>query len=96
MLAVIALDAFLEKWLANNHIDYILHAHQPVFTVEEAQIHTSHIPGLHCKNLFLRDSKSATFYLLTLPALKKINLKVLRKKLQAKKLSFAKTDQFCD
>ena len=31
--------------------------HPPVFTVEEAQIHTRHLPGGHCKNLFLKDKK---------------------------------------
>jgi Ala-tRNA(Pro) deacylase len=33
------------------------HHHPPVRTVEEAQLHTRHIPGGHCKNLFLKDKK---------------------------------------
>jgi Ala-tRNA(Pro) deacylase len=33
--------------------------HPPVYTVEEAERHTGHIPGGHCKNLFLKDRKGA-------------------------------------
>lgn len=38
-------------------IDYEYYDHPAVFTVEEAKIHCGHIPGGHCKNLFLRDKK---------------------------------------
>ena len=31
--------------------------HPPVFTVEEAKLHRGHIPGVHTKNLFLRNKK---------------------------------------
>ena len=37
--------------------------HPPVFTVEQAQEHTSHLAGGHCKNLFLRNRKGTRHYL---------------------------------
>ncbi len=36
-------------------VGYELHRHPAVFTVEEAQVHTRHLPGAHIKNLFLKD-----------------------------------------
>jgi len=40
-------------------INYENHEHPPVFTVEQARTHCAHIPGGHCKNLFLRTKKKA-------------------------------------
>jgi Ala-tRNA(Pro) deacylase len=87
------LDIDLEEWLNQNQIEYIIHKHPAVYTVEEAQIHCGHIPGLHCKNLFLTDPKKKKFYLLTLPAQKKMKINEIRQNIGAKKLSFAKPDQ---
>ena len=39
--------------LAELGIDQRTTTHAPVFTVEEAQLHTHDLPGGHCKNLFL-------------------------------------------
>jgi Ala-tRNA(Pro) deacylase len=38
-------------------IDFKLHHHPPVFTVAEGEDIQRHIPGAHCRNLFLRDKK---------------------------------------
>jgi Ala-tRNA(Pro) deacylase len=40
--------------------------HPPVYTVEEAEQHTGHMPGGHCKNLFLKDRKGAVWLLVCL------------------------------
>jgi Ala-tRNA(Pro) deacylase len=32
--------------------------HPPVYTVEEAERHTGHLPGGHCKNLFLKAGRA--------------------------------------
>jgi Ala-tRNA(Pro) deacylase len=40
--------------------------HPPVYTAEEAERHTGHIPGGHCKNLFLKDRKGALSLLVCL------------------------------
>lgn len=80
-------------YLEDNAIEYILHEHEPVFTVEEARQLRKNIFGMHSKNLFLKDSKRGKYYLVTAPADKKVNLKELRKKLNAKKLQFGKADE---
>lgn len=81
------------NYLDENGIEYILHEHEPVFTVEEARQLRKSISGMHSKNLFLKDSKRGEYYLLTAPADKKVNLKALRKQLNAKKLQFGKADE---
>jgi Ala-tRNA(Pro) deacylase len=39
--------------------------HAPVFTVEEARRLHSRVPGIHSKNLFLRDKKGTLFLVVT-------------------------------
>ena len=90
---MLSINQKLIEFLQSNNIDYILHEHPAVYTVEEAQKHCYTIPGMHCKNLFLRDSKTKIFYLVTAPALKQIQLKVIRKKVKAKKITFARPEE---
>lgn len=40
--------------------------HEPVFTVEQAQILKGHLPGAHTKNLFVRDKKGTMWLLVAL------------------------------
>ena len=79
----------LKQWLAENNIQYILHTHPAVFTVPEAKIHCGHIPGTHCKNLFLKNKKSGQLYLLTIPHDKRLDLSQFRKLIGAPKVRFA-------
>jgi Ala-tRNA(Pro) deacylase len=67
------------------------HTHAPVFTVEEAQAHCSHLPGGHCKNLFLKDKKGALWLVVTLNE-RPIDMKELRHKIGSHHLSFGKPD----
>ncbi len=76
-------------FLDTRNIKYKIHEHQPVFTVEEAKQLRKNIQGLHCKNLFLKDSKRKKLYLVTTPADKKIVLKELCTMIGAKKLTLA-------
>ena len=57
--------------------------HKPLFTVEESQALRGTLPGAHIKNLFLRDKKK-NFWLITALENRQIDLKALRKALQAK------------
>jgi Ala-tRNA(Pro) deacylase len=69
-------------------IVYRTHCHPPLFTVEESQALRGTLPGLHIKNLFLRDKKKK-FWLVTALEDRKIDLKALRRRLGAKgSLSF--------
>ena len=84
------MDQKLQDWLEQRNISYILHTHQAVFTVEEAQKYCNFIPGLHCKNLFLKEKRGEKrYFLVTLPAEKKIPLKILEELLNCEKLTFA-------
>ena len=66
--------------------------HAPVFTVEEARIHCGHLPGGHCKSLFLKDKKGQLWLIVTLDS-QAIDLKSLSMALGAARFSFAKPDQ---
>lgn len=83
----------VENWLKANAIDFDLYDHPAVFTVEEAKMHCHHIPGVHCKNLFLKDSKSGIYYLITLPNDKTLRLNELRILASAKKLRMATPEE---
>ena len=84
-------EARILDFLAALGIDVTLHKHQPVFTVKEAQTHTAHLPGLHVKNMFLKD-KNAQLWLITCLDKRKIKIKDLEKKIGARKMSFGKPD----
>ena len=72
-------------------IKYETHSHDPVFTVEEAKSVARDLTGGHSKNLFLKDKKDGVYLLVCLEDTK-VDLKMLRKQIGAKNLSFAKPD----
>jgi Ala-tRNA(Pro) deacylase len=65
--------------------------HPPVFTVEEARALRGQIPGGHCKNLFLKDEKGATFLIVCLEDAR-IDLKAAPAKIGSRRLTFGKPD----
>ena len=65
--------------------------HPPVFTVEQAQAHTHHLPGGHCKNLFLKDKKGRLWLVVALED-SAVDLKTLDKKIGSARLSFGNAD----
>ncbi len=72
----------------------IVHAryeHAPVFTVAESNLHNHQIPGAHTKNLFLKD-KAGSFFLVTVPADARVNLKLLPIAIGSGRLSFGKAE----
>ena len=87
------MDQKLNQWLNDHKIEYELFQHPAVYTVNEASKYYDKIPGLHCKNLFLKDSKKKWFYLVSMPHEKVIPLNELRKRIGAKKLTFASKDE---
>ena len=70
-------------------IAYELYEHEAVFTVEQA--HAAGIPHreLGAKNLFLRDDKHRTYYLVCLPDEKDVSLREVQERLASRRLSFA-------
>jgi Ala-tRNA(Pro) deacylase len=65
--------------------------HPPFFTVEEGRPWHDKIPGLHCKNLLIKDRKGG-IWLVVMPADKRADLARLEKVLGARRFSFARPD----
>ena len=70
-------------------------SHPPFFTVEEGRPWHDQIPGLHCKNLFIRD-RNGGIWLVVMPAEKRADLGRLERTLGAARFSFAKPDVLQD
>lgn len=70
-------------------IPYDVVEHPAVFTVEESQAVDGDIPGAHTKNLFLKDA-GGRFWLVTVPAALRADLKALPAAMGAKRVSFGK------
>ena len=77
-------------------IAYELYEHEAVFTVEQA--HAAGIPHreLGAKNLFLRDDKHRTYYLVCLPDEKDVSLREIQERLGSRRLSFASAQDLHD
>ena len=68
--------------------------HPPVHTVEEARSHWGAVPGVHTKNLFLKDGPR--LFLVTLGADTRVDMKALAPLLGAKRLSFASPERLME
>ena len=71
------------------NIDYEIHEHPPVPTVEEALPHWNKIDATHCKNLFFRNHKGNRHYLVILRHDRLLNIRDLEQRLKQGKISFA-------
>ncbi len=82
----------LLAYLESNGIEARTFRHPPVHTVEESKSLRGDIPGLHTKNMFLRDGKK-NYFLFVTDEDAVINLKQLARKIGAKGgLSFGSAD----
>jgi len=79
--------------LAELGIAWERHEHPPVFTVAQAELHWTNIPGLHVKNLFLRNDRGNRHYLVILDAAKKADLRALARLLSEDRFSFASAER---
>lgn len=70
-------------------IHFRIYEHPAVFTVEDAWLRASRVPGAQTKNLFLRNRKKSAFYLVIADAAFSVDLKRLAKDLHEDRLSFA-------
>jgi Ala-tRNA(Pro) deacylase len=71
------------------HIDFELHEHPPVPSVEEALPYWNQIDATHCKNLFFRNHKGNRHYLVILRHDRLLNIRDLEQRLKQGKISFA-------
>jgi Ala-tRNA(Pro) deacylase len=65
--------------------------HPAVFTVEESLVHTAHLPGVHVKNLFLKDRRDR-LWLVTCRHALKVDLVRLARELGAARFSFGRPE----
>lgn len=84
-------EAGLLADLAALAIPFAAHEHPAVFTVEESRAVDHQFPGAHTKNLFLKDAAGA-FWLVTVPADARVDLKTLPGVIGSKRVSFGKPD----
>jgi len=82
-------EAGLMADLAALDIPYTAHEHAAVYTVDESRSVTGGFPGEHTKNLFLKDAGGA-FWLVTVPAEARVDLKAFPAAIGSKRVSFAK------
>ena len=86
-----AAEAALLSFLDEIGVNYDLHRHVPLFTVEDSKAATAHLPGAHTKNFFLKEKKGG-YVLVTCMEDRQIKIKHLEKKIGAKRLSFGSAD----
>lgn len=84
-------EAGLLEDLASLAIPFAVHEHEAVFTVEQSRRLDAGIPGRHTKNLFLKDVAGA-FWLVTVPAEARVDLKALPQALGCRRVSFGRPD----
>lgn len=82
----------VEGFLKDNGIEYELHTHPAVFTVEEAAKYREAVPGMACKNLLIRTKDDGRLFLVTLAANKRFDFKKFGEIVGNKKLTFANND----
>ena len=74
-------------------VDYGVVEHEPLYTAEDLNKIKEQAPGLHAKNLFLRNAKGNKYYLIVAEDSKPVNLKEVKKLIGSTNLSFASEDR---
>ncbi len=81
-------ESDLLELLRKKDVDFEIHNHQPLFTVEDSENLRGKITGAHTKNLFLKNKKNS-FFLFSCDENASVDLKRFSKSIDAKNLSFA-------
>ena len=82
-----ALYAYLEA----EGIPYAHHEHPPLFTVADSQALRGELPGLHIKNMFLKEKKGG-LWLVSCREDREIRIRDLEREIGAKNCSFGKPE----
>ncbi len=72
-------------------VEFQIHEHQALYTVEDSEKLRGEISGSHTKNLFLKNKKNS-FFLFSCDERAKVDLKQFSKSIDGKNLSFAKEE----
>ncbi|MDC3131669.1 prolyl-tRNA synthetase associated domain-containing protein [Pelagibacteraceae bacterium] len=81
----------LFELLRGKSIEFQIHEHQPLYTVEDSENLRGEIIGSHSKNLFLKN-KNNDFFLFSCDEKAQVDLKRFSKSIAGKNLSFAKEE----
>ena len=81
------------RFLDENRISYERVDHPAVFTCEEAEERVPPLPGVHTKNLFLRDRKGRRHFLVVVGFEKQEDLTELTRILEVSKLGMASPER---
>ena len=82
------LKSDLFELLRVKGLDFQIHNHEPLYTVEDSEKFRGKIKGSHTKNLFLKNKKNS-FFLFSCDENANVDLKLFSKSIDAKNLSFA-------
>lgn len=85
-------DPTLLSFLQDNQITFQYYEHRPIFTVEEWEDIKHTIPGMHTKNLFLKDKKGQ-YFLVCIESSKRLPINQFRKLVGVKDLSFGTPEE---
>ncbi len=83
-------------YLDKKNISYIADEHIPVYNMEDLHNITLSYPYEHAKNLFVRDDKRLSYYLICVKGDKRVNLKEFRKQHQTRPLTFCSSDELME
>ncbi len=87
--------ADIYQYLKSKNISFVEHKHPAFFSVAEGEKYEHMFIFMHTKSLFLKDNKS-NFYLVTLDAHKRLNVRFLREHTKSKKLEFASPNELLE
>ena len=85
--------AEIYELLDSCHIPYEVTNHKAVFNMAEMEEVKLPYPEVNAKNLFVRDDKKRSYYVISIKGTKKINLKEFRQKHGIRALSFASENE---
>ena len=77
--------------LERHAIAYSMHRHPPLFTVEDSRALRGDLPGVHVKNMFLKEKKGG-LWLVTCREDRQVRIRDLERAVGAKNTSFGKPD----
>ena len=81
------------RFLEGHGLEYELHTHPPLPTIELALEYWKDIDSTHCKNLFFRNHKGNRHYLVVFECHKELAIHSLEHALRQGKLSFASPER---
>jgi len=84
---------FVLGWLEEHGIEYQVHYHPPLPTIEEALAYWKNIDSTHCKNLFFRNHKGNRHYMASFECHKNLDIHGLEHIVKQGKLSFASPER---